>query len=65
MRVPAEFEISWEAPEGTRHEAKIPVRSRLPGSIENKTIVFVIMPGSVEGYVGISTPYGQKRERFY
>ena len=65
MRVPDEFEISWETQDGKKHEAKVPVRSRLPGSIENKSIVFVIMADHVEGYVGVSTPYGQKRERFY
>jgi len=65
MHIPEEFEISWETQDGKKHEAKVPVRSRLPGSVENKTIVFVIMSDHVEGYVAASTPYGEKRERFY
>jgi hypothetical protein len=65
MHIPEEFQISWETTDGAMHKAKVPVRSRLPGSIENKSVIFVIMPDHVEGYVGVSTPYGQKRERFY
>lgn len=65
MLIPDEFEISWETQDGKKHQAKVPVRSRLPGSVENKSVIFVIMPDHVEGYVGVSTPYGQKRERFY
>ncbi|ANC42913.1 hypothetical protein A6P55_00145 [Pandoraea pnomenusa] len=65
MHVPEEFEISWETLDGRTHEAKVPVRSRLQGTVENKTIIFVIMQNHIEGYVGVSTPYGQKRERFY
>lgn len=65
MHIPEQFAISWETLDGKQHEAKIPVRSRLHSSIKNKTIVFVIMQDHVEGYIGISTPYGQKRERFY
>lgn len=65
MHIPEEFQINWETTDGAKHEAKVPVRSRLPGSIENKSVIFVIMPDHVEGYVGVSTPYGQKRERFY
>ncbi|BEV71365.1 hypothetical protein THUN1379_08470 [Paludibacterium sp. THUN1379] len=65
MHIPEEFHISWETSDGTKHDAKVPVRSRLSGSIENKDIVFVIMADHVEGYVGVWTPYGQKRERFY
>lgn len=65
MHIPEKFEISWETQDGETHEAKVPVRSRLPGSVENKTLVFVIMSDHVEGYIGVSTPFGQKRERFY
>lgn len=65
MHIPEEFEISWETPDRKKHEAKVPVRNRLKGSVENKMIVFVIMFDHVEGYIGISTPHGQKRERFY
>lgn len=65
MHVPEEFEINWETQDGKKHAAKVPVRSRIPGSVENKTLVFVIMQDSVEGYVAVSTPFGQKRERFY
>lgn len=65
MRVPDEFEITWETLDGKTHGAKVPVRSRLPGSVENKNLIFVIMPDHVEGYLGVSTPSGQKRERFY
>lgn len=65
MRVPDEFHISWETQDGKKHEEKVPVRHRVPGSLENKSIIFVIMPDHMEGYIGVSTPYGQKRERFY
>jgi hypothetical protein len=65
MLIPDEFEISWETQDGKKHQANVPVRSRLPGSVENKSVIFVIMPDHVEGYVGVFTPYGQKRERFY
>lgn len=65
MYIPERFEISWETQDGKKHEAKVPVRSRLPGSMENKTVLFVIMQDHIEGYVAISTPSGQKRERFY
>lgn len=65
MRIPDEFDIRWETQDGKKHEAKVPVRSRLPDSIENKSIIFVIMPDHVEGFIGVSTSYGQKRERFY
>nr|WP_143029100.1 hypothetical protein [Massilia sp. PDC64] len=65
MHIPEEFQISWETIDDAKHEAEVPVRSRLLSSIEHKSIVFVIMPDHVEGYVGVSTPYGQKRERFY
>jgi len=65
MTIPEEFEIHWETQDGKKHDAKVPVRSRLPGSVENKSIVFVIMQDHVEGYVAVSTPFGQKRERFH
>lgn len=65
MHIPEEFEISWETQDGKKHTAKVPVRSRLPGSVADKTVLFVIMQDHIEGYVAISTPYGQKRERFY
>lgn len=65
MTVPDFFEIQWELADGTKRESKVPVRSRLPGSIKNKAIVFVIMADHIEAYVGISTPVGEKRERFY
>lgn len=65
MHIPEDFEISWETQDGKNHAAKVPVRSRLLSSVENKTIVFVIMSEHVEGFVGTPTPYGQKRERFY
>ncbi|MHA4866187.1 hypothetical protein ACXZ1M_00620 [Duganella sp. PWIR1] len=65
MRIPEEFQISWETQDEKKHEAKVPVYSRFSGSIDNKSIIFVIMSDHVEGYVGVSTPYGQKRERFY
>jgi len=65
MLIPDEFEISWETEDGKKHQAKVPVRSRLPGSVENKSVIFVIMPDHVEGFIGTSTPYGQTRERFY
>jgi len=65
MRIPEEFEISWETQDGKQHEATVPVRGRLPGSVENKTVLFVIMQDHIEGYVSVSTPYGPKRERFY
>ena len=65
MHIPEQFEISWETQDGKKHEAKVPVRSRLPGSVENKTVLFVIMQNHIEGYVTTPTPSGQKRERFY
>jgi hypothetical protein len=65
MQVPEFFVVSWNAADGAKHEAKVPVRGKLSGSMEHKSIVFVIMPDWVEGYVGISTPSGEKRERFY
>jgi hypothetical protein len=65
MRVPEEFRISWETLGGIKHEAIVPIRDSIRGSIENKNIVFVIMQDRVEGYVGVTTPYGQKRQRFY
>ena len=65
MRVPEEFDIRWETQDGEKHEAKVPVRSRLIGPVENKSIVFIIMADHVEGYIGVSTPSGQKRDRFY
>jgi hypothetical protein len=65
MRIPENLEISWETPDGKRHEESVPVRSRLTSSVEGKTIVFVIMQDHIEGYIGVWTPYGQKRERFY
>ena len=65
MHVPEDFRISWETADGGKHEAKVPVRSAIPGSLANKTIVFVLMQDHVQGYIGVSTPYGQKRERFY
>jgi hypothetical protein len=65
MILPEEFLISWEAQGGEKHAAKIPVRSRLSSSIENKIIVFVVMQDTVEGYIAVSTPFGQKRERFF
>lgn len=64
MRIPETFSVSWDDRDGAHHAATVPVRSRLPGSIENKTLVFVIMPDHVEGYVGVETPRGQQRERF-
>jgi hypothetical protein len=65
MHIPEEFAISWETVEGKKHGVKVPVRSRLPGSVENKSVIFVIMQDHVECYVGLDTPYGQKRDRFY
>lgn len=65
MHIPEEFAITWETPDGKKHEAKVPVYSRLPDSVRNKSVIFVIMQDHVEGYVGVDTPYGQKRERFY
>ncbi len=65
MRIPEEFEISWETMDGNKHTAKVPVRSLLPGSIEDKKVLFVIFQDHIEGYVSTYTPYGPKRERFY
>jgi hypothetical protein len=66
MEVPEEFEISWETEDGVHHEATVPVRSRLSGSIEGKLILFVIMQNEVQGFVlTSSSTYGSKRERFF
>lgn len=65
MKVPEEFEISWETPDGKKHEAKVPVRSQIKRSVKNKAIVFVIMQDHVEGYIDLSMSYGGEMERFY
>jgi hypothetical protein len=65
MRIPEEFQISWETLDGKKHQARVPVRSRISVSVENKFIVFVIMQDHVEGNVAEPTPFGRKRERFY
>lgn len=66
MSIPDEFEISWETQEGKRYEFKVPVRSKVPSDIKGKTVLFVIMQDSVEGYVVTHLPnFQDKRERFY
>jgi hypothetical protein len=65
MQIPEEFKISWETQDGKKHEARVPVRSRISSSVKNKTILFLIMYESIEGYIETDTPYGPKRERFY
>jgi hypothetical protein len=65
MQIPEEFKIAWETQDGQKHEAKVPVRSRLSSSVKNNKILFVIMYNSIEGYISTSTPYGPKLERFY
>ena len=65
MHVPEKFQVSWETANGEKHEATVPVRSSIRRPIANKNIVFVIMHDYVEGYVGVTTRYGQMRERFY
>lgn len=64
MRIPEEFEVSWETPDGQKYAAKVPVRSRLPGSIKNKSIRFVIKQGYVEGYVVVYAEGPAKKELF-
>jgi len=65
MIVPENFEISWETIDGTPRRAVIPVKTRLPGSVKDKTVLFLIMQDHVEAYLAVSTPSGQMRERFY
>jgi hypothetical protein len=66
MNVPEEFEISWESELGQRYAFKVPVRSKLSGSVEDKTVRFVIMGDRVEGYLGTREGIGsEKLERFY
>lgn len=63
MRIPDHFEASWETSDGKKHEAKVSVKSRLPSSIENKIVAFVIMKDHVEGYV-LNSAISAKRELF-
>lgn len=65
MLIPEKFNISWETLDGKKHEENIPLLSKLPGSVKNKTILFVIMNDHVEGFIAISTPYGPQKTRFY
>jgi len=65
MRIPDEFKISWETQDRQKHEARVPVLSKLPDSVKNQTILFVIMPDHVEGFVAVSTPSGPRKTRFY
>ena len=65
MPIPDYFEISWETLDGVSHQAKVPVKGHLPASVKNKTVAFVIMYDSVEGYLERYTPLGIERTRFY
>ena len=65
MTVPEYFEISWETRDGKKHETKVPVKSQLNTTVEDKKIVFVIMPNDVEAFIATSTPFGEERERFF
>lgn len=66
MSVPEEFEVNWESETGKSYSFKIPVRSKLLGSVKDKTVRFVIMGDHVEGYLGRSDGLGpDKLERFY
>jgi len=63
--VPDYFEISWETLDGISHQVKVPVKGHLPASVKNKTVAFVIMYDSVQGYLERYTPTGIERTRFY
>lgn len=65
MRIPQNFNISWETLDGSKHQAIVPVFSKLPGSVKNKAILFVMMPDHIQGVVVVSTASGSKRTRFY
>lgn len=69
MVVPDFFEVSWETPDGTRHEAKVPVRSRLSRSMlsgHGKGILFMLHQDEVRGYVTNNTdPVTKEPRRFY
>ena len=65
MPVPDYFEISWETLDGISHQAKVPVKGHLPASVKNKTVAFVIMYDSVQGYLERYTPTGIEKTRFY
>lgn len=65
MLLPDEFEISWESETGQSYKFKIPVHSKLPGSVKNKTVRFVIMGDHVEGYLGARNGLEERFERFY
>lgn len=68
MPLPEEFTISWDAPDGRRQEAKVPVRSRFTWGVgRGDVVVFVITAANtVEGYVDPSpSRSGAARWRFY
>lgn len=66
MIIPENFDVSWETDDGKHHSVTVPVRSRLHESIYHKTLLFVLQKDSVEAYIAINTPAGQKREKqFY
>lgn len=64
MTVPEFFEIEWKTQDGVKHEAKIPVRGRVPGRIERNTILFIIYYDYVEAYKESYTPHGIYRDKF-
>ena len=65
MPIPDYFEIAWETLDGVSHQAKVPVKGHLPAAANNKTVSFVIMYDSVQGYLERYTPTGIERTRFY
>lgn len=65
MSVPELFEVSWESDTGHSYTFKIPVRSKLPGSVKDKTVRFTIMDDHVEGYLGTRDGLEERFERFY
>lgn len=66
MAVPARFDVTWDTSDGRSHSFSVPVRELITESVRGKTLLFVLQDDSVEGYIAVLTPAGQKIERrFY
>ena len=64
MRIPENFEISWQTLDGVKHQAKVPVLNHLPESASNRVVGFVVFYDHVEGYLVERSAQGEKATRF-
>lgn len=65
MRIPDEFSISWQTPDGVKHSARAPVKGHLPKSASERVVGILVFYDHIEGYLVERGALGEQEWRFY